>query len=244
MDEDSIKKSQDQNKLAIKKINNGFIDEASIHFWDSLMYIEEIKDDKKKFKELGEIATLFAMMGFYDLSLLASQGAIELGEKLNDLHQHTENLITYGQVNLCLGNIFEAENSFKKSLTISLNNKDYGNAASTTTNLALIAKKQDKKNKAIELLKKSLKHLEKETFPDTEIKTRITLIILLVEEQHEPEQIIEIAIGLFSRFSKKLHNNQINSILVPLKKTIEDYLQNHPELNPKEWTEKNFPWIY
>jgi tetratricopeptide (TPR) repeat protein len=141
---------------------------------------------------------------------------------------------------LNLGRTEEAVGIQKRALKISLDNGDYANAASASTNLALIVGRQGRMDEAINLLKSSLAYLEKKPHPNTEIITRLALIQALGAEQREPELAVNVARELFKRFSDKLRPDQRNAVTGPLKNII----RRHPELEPEEWKRENSPWGY
>ena len=79
--------------------------------------------------------------------------AIALDKKLGEPRQLAEDIVTLGNANINLGKVDEAAENYRDALQLCLDNGDYDNAASASTNLAGIIANQDKMPEAITLLR-------------------------------------------------------------------------------------------
>ena len=140
-----------------------------------------------------------------------------------------------------LGVAEEASRAYRSALAIGLEQRHFANAASASTNLAVLLANSGQLDQAIELLKNSLEYLEKESFPDTEMNTRSALIQLLSATKREPLFAIETARALFSRFR---NTRQAEATIPALERIIARHLQRHPELDEQAWKAQQFPTIF
>src|SRR5450759_404862 len=164
MDEEKINKGRNEVNAGLSLIQQGQKEDAGRHFMEALDCYESIQDPHQKRDELAVIAVMFTKIGIYDLSLMAIQDAIELDKQLNDQHLLAEDMITLGNINQSLGNLQKAEASQREALKISLKYKYYDDAASASTNLAIILWNQDRMDEAVKLLKNSLEYLINKPF--------------------------------------------------------------------------------
>lgn len=243
MDEAAIKHSEQQANAGLNALKQGRRDEARLCFGRALEHLEGVKDQARKRREVGIMALLFSGARFNDLALMAAEDAVEMDEESGNRSHLAEDLLTRGSAHESLGDAAAAEQDFQRSLQICLEDGSYANAASASTNLAGCVWNRGQKGEAVMLLKKSLRYLEQEAFPDTEINTRIALIQMLDAEQQEPELAIETARTLMQRFSKQLRKEQADVALGALRPIVQRYLQAHPEINGRAWKARTFPGV-
>ncbi len=229
--QEAFKVLKDNRTLALK-----LLDEAFEHYL-------AIIDDAEKRKNLGKYTVTLDQIGFYDLALEVAIEAIELDKKLNDEQHLAEDIMACGNANLHLNNEDLALKYYKQALEMSLKSGHLNNAASATTNMALIIGNQGNMKEAVDLLYKSLTYLSKMPFPRTEIITRIALSEALEEEKETPEVIFSVARPIVNLINE-MHPAQLNQLRITLDDTIRRYLQSHPNESLGEVKEKYLPGIF
>jgi tetratricopeptide (TPR) repeat protein len=217
---------------------------ASQHFMNALDISASIQDQRLKQQQLSMLSIICSTNGFFDIALMAVQDALDIDTALNDNKSLVSDYLTLGNVNSSLGKPQEAENIYRKALKIALDNHIYTDAASASTNIAMIVGNQNKLAEANTLLNNSLEYLKKAPFPETELITRFTLIQILGLLKKDPEKIIENAKIVYSKYATLLIPEMKNNINKYLKKAIDQYLQDHPELNTLTWKQQEFPWLF
>ena len=206
-------------------------------------HYEAIEDDTERRKELGTFTLLLDRLGFPDLALIAAQDAVELDEKLGDRRHLAEDIVACGNAQLHLGNTQEALSLYRQALDICVANGDLDNAASASTNIALIIGHQGQMDKAISMMYQSLNYLTRQSNPATEIITRIALTQALESEEKPPEDIFSVASPV-TRFANKLRPDQWDGLRGPLEQTVARYVQRHPNSNPLSVKRDYLPGIF
>jgi len=138
----------------------------------------------------------------------------------------------------------EAVRNYREALQLCLENGDFDNAASASTNLAGIIANQDKMPEAITLLRNSLGYLQKKAHPDTEKITRLTLVQALGLQKESPEELIDVAEKLLNRFGHELAPDHIKVIAPYIDKAVNQYLQANSQIDPQAWKAAHFPRLY
>jgi tetratricopeptide (TPR) repeat protein len=233
-DEENVQKSLSESNIALRLVREGRLN-AGVHFWRALVILDELTDLHKKRNYIMEIAMRFSGLKFYDLALFAIQSAIEIDESLQDKKSLTNDMIAYGNINMNLGNIQVATETYQQIIDICLKNNMFANAASASTNLAQILAQDGNMVKASTLLEQSLEYLEKEPFPNTEITTRLVLINILYIRKVDPDKIIDNAEVLFNCYSDKIPQHTKQMVAMALENAFEQYLMEHPELEAQSW---------
>ena len=158
-DDKLIEKVEDEIRAGIDAMGKSN-DEARYHYQRALSYLEDIEDEERRRQELGVTALTLVRSGFPDLAAPAAREAIVLDEKAGDLRHLGEDLIAYGIAEMGLGQLGDAAQYFKRALEVCEGNGDYDNAASASTNLAiLIGQDEHRLREAIKLLRNSLSYL-------------------------------------------------------------------------------------
>lgn len=206
-------------------------DEAVVHFNTALDHYEAIQDDAERCTELGTFALLLDQAGFPDLALIASQEAVELDEQLGNLRHMAEDMVTCGNAQLHMGNTDEALSLYRQALDVCVANGDLDNAASASTNIAVIIGNQGEMDEAIRMMYQSLDYLNRQPLPATEIVTRIALTQALEMERRPPEDIFAVASPV-AQHAIQLRQDQWDGLRGPLEQTVQRYVQLHPETNP------------
>jgi len=230
MESQSAKRGQDAANAGIEALKQNRRDEAGMHFNRALDHYEEIEDMAERRSELGTFALLLDRVGFPDLALMTAQEAVELDKQLGDQRHLAEDIVTCGNAELHMGNTDDALSHYSRALDVCVANGDLDNAASTSTNIALIIGNRGEMNKAIRMMYESLDYLAQQPNPATEIITRIALSQALEAEGRPPEDIFAVARPIV-RFADKLRPDQWDGLRGPLEDTVQRYVQLHPEAN-------------
>jgi len=233
MGSQAAKNGQKAANAGIDALRQNKRDQAALHFRDALDSYEEIENDAERRTELGAFALLLDQTGFPDLSLIAARQAVDLSVKLGDKRRQAEDIVTCGNAQLHLGNTKEAVGLYREALDICLANGDLDNAASASTNIAIIVGNQGDMKEAVKLMYKSLDYLAKKEHPATEITTRLALTQALEMEGHPPEEIFDVARPI-ARFANNLRDDQWVNLRGPLEQSIQRYVAKHPQAKPAE----------
>jgi tetratricopeptide (TPR) repeat protein len=231
----------------IEAVRRSRTDVAAVHFDNALSQAQNIKEDRVRRDEMASLAALFDQAGFYDLGSSAAEDSIELDRTLGLEGLAAQDLLELGNAHIGMENTAKAEQCFRDALAIFLEQKEFANAASATTNIAGIAANYGDMAKAVELLKQSLGHLEKESFDDTEIQTRIGLLQALELTKGDVKVAIENAKTLCSRFFNLMPEVQKSVVRSFVEQAVERYLLSQPDITPKRWKmwkAKTFPVLY
>ena len=213
------------------------------HFQRALDGLEGVADLESRRDEFANMAMLFCQLDVPDLGLLAAREAVAIDEQLNDRSLFAQDTHLCGVAMHRLGSLAGAEQAYRDARQIFIDDKDWANAASATTNLAILVGQEDIKQK-IELLEESLVYLGRYELPDTEITTRIALIQALVVDNRPSERVFEVATGLLERFLNRLRPDQRQNSIGPLEQAIDRYLAKHPDVDPVVWKARSFPMLY
>jgi len=244
MDDKVVAQSKAEVEKGVEALKQGDKDTASNHFWNALDCLGDLQDDRVRRDELGPLALHYVNLGLFDLAVMGAREAIALDKKLGEPRQLAEDIVTLGNANMNLGKVDKAAENYRDALQLCLDNGDYDNAASASTNLAGIIANQDKMPEAIALLRNSLDYLKKKAFPSTEKITRITLIQALDLEKENPEELIDVAEKLLERFGDEIPPEQINIIAPHVDSAVHQYLQANPDIDPQKWKAEHFPRLY
>jgi len=237
-------------KLGREAANNGIEalkqkqrDKAAMHFNTALDHFDTIAEATERRSELGTFALLLDQVGFPDLSLVAAQDAVELDKQLDDRRKLAEDIVTCGNAQLHMGNTDEALALYRQALDICVENGDLDNAASASTNIAVIIGNRGEMDEAIRMMYQSLEYLAQQPHPATEIITRIALTQALESEERPPEDIFRVARPV-ARFANKLRQDQWDGLRGPLEQTVTRYVQRHPGTNPLSVKRENLPGVF
>lgn len=196
---EAIARSQHEVNLGIHALRRGRKDEAGIYFWRALDALDAVDNERQQRDVLSEIAQFFLTAGFEDLALMAVADAMALDAKLGFPAGMIRNRMTHANVHMRLGNHEAAEASYRELIEHCVKHGELANAASASTNLAIILANEGYRKEAIGMLAQSLRWLEQDALPETEIITRITLVQVLEFEESDPARIFDEARALLDR---------------------------------------------
>src|SRR6185295_12637876 len=104
--------------------------------------------------------------------------------------------LSYGNIQNNIGNHAKARDAYQEALDISMQSKKFSNAASCSTNLAMLYFKDHQVVSAMKLLEQSFEFLKKDPFPETEFFTRINWLQIAYYEKQNENSVIEMAKSL------------------------------------------------
>ena len=215
----------------IRALRENRRDRAAMHFNAALDHFEDMEDPESRRGELGPFALMADQVGFPDIALLAAKEAVELSKQLGDVRHLAEDLVTCGNANLHMGNMDEALSYYRRARDMCVENGDFDNAASASTNMAVVVGNSGSMDEAIHMLYQSLDYLAQKSHPQTEVITRIALTQALEAELRPPEDIFAVARPV-AAFAKDLRPDQWDGLRGPLEQTIRRFTQLHPEVDP------------
>jgi len=189
------------------------------------------------------MADLLHGAGFEDLAMMALTDVLAADRQLGDERSLTNDMMTYGNVQVRLGNLGEAEATYRSLIDDTLKKADHANAASASTNLAGLLANDGFLAEARELLENSLRYLEEEAFPDTERNTLLTLIQVLDLAGAEPEAIFQHARSL-EPYAGDLPPQVREMVTRLVDGATGRHLAEHPQPDPQTWKRQQFPWLY
>ena len=230
--DDAISSLRSKNKEAAKKYFRMAVDHA-----------KEVDQLSARRELLVACVGICGRTGILDIALEASLAVIKIDYAINDNSKDLQNdLLDYGNIQMNLGNNVKAIDTFKKALERCIEQKDFANAASCTTNLASILKNNGERKKAFEYLEQSLDHLKKKPFKETEINTLVLWLQLCKEQEVENDRIIKVGEAI-SKYVTYIPPQVINVIKPTLLEAIKKYMKGKPEAELKAYVSNNFVWL-
>ncbi len=203
----------------------------------------DVADRKSRRDKYALLGTLFIRLQAGERALAAARAAVELDEALGDRNLLGQDILMCGTAIGTLGNHEGAVAAYRDARRIFLEDENWANAASATTNIAIIEGQNDI-DAGIEMLEESLGYLARQPFPDTEITTRIALVQALVVAERPPQRVFEVAADLFRKFWDELRPDQRENSVGPLDIAIERHLAAHRVADPAAWKRNKFPEAY
>jgi tetratricopeptide (TPR) repeat protein len=243
MSESHVERSQTELRRAAAALQRGYRDDAGVHAWGALECLDHLQDPQERRNQLSGIAELLLDAGFEDLAMMALTDALAADRQLGDERSLTKDMMTYGNVQVRLGNLGEAEATYRSLIENTLKRADHANAASASTNLAGLLANDGFLAEARELLENSLRYLKAEAFPDTERNTLLTLVQVLDVAGAEPEAILQHARSL-EQYAGDLPPQGREVLTRVVDGAAERHLAEHPGPDPQRWKMQHFPWLY
>jgi tetratricopeptide (TPR) repeat protein len=236
-------RSRDEFRGVIAALECGHRDDAGVHAWRALQVLDHLQDVQERRNHLSEIAEQLLGAGFEDLALMALTDALAADRQLDDERSLTKDMMTYGNVQVRLGNLGEAEATYRSLIDDTLKKADYANAASASTNLAGLLADGGYLAEARQLLESSLHYLKEEAFPDTERNTLLTLIQVLDLAGAEPDAILSTARSLETHAGGL--RPEVREVIARIVDGASDRrFAAHSQPEPQCWKQQQFPWLY
>ncbi len=224
--------------------SNGRLHEAGRYFQKALNEFARVPDPAQRRAVLGPAAQAFESSGHHDLALVAVQDALVLDEQLQDHRHLAEDLLTQGNIQMQLGRVADAEVSYERALASSLAHRHLDNAASASTNLAILLANSARLPLAIARLQESLAYLEEQPHLPTEIHTRLALIQAVDAAEADAAIAVDAARGLFTRPAAPVDAPQWQAVEEAFKRCLGRYLAEHRELDAAAWKAETFPRLF
>lgn len=224
--------------------SNGRLNEAGRYFRKALNEFSRMPDPAQRRAVLGPAALAFESSGHHDLALAAVQDALVLDEQLQDHRHLAEDLLTQGNIQMQLGRVDDAEVSYERALARSLEHGHLDNAASASTNLAILLANSGRLPQAISQLQESLAYLLEQPHLLTEIHTRLALIQAVDAAQADAAIAVEAARGLFGRPPAPVDAPQWQAVEEAFERSLGRYLAEHAELDAPVWKAETFPQLF
>ena len=243
-DKKIVAQSRAEVEKGVESLQQGNMDSASNHFWNALDCLGDIQDERMRRDELGPLALYFLNLGLYDLAIMASSEAITLDKKLGEPRQLAEDIVTHGNANMSLGNMDEAMKYYREALQLCLDNGDFDNAASASTNMATLFAEQGNYQESITLLRNSLDYVKKMPHPNTEKNTYLTLIQVLDLAKGDPNELLDAAKKLLEKYAHEIPQEHLNAITPHIDRAVQQYLKVNADVDPEKWKSEYLPQLY
>jgi len=224
--------------------SNGRLNEAGRYFRKALNEFARMADPAQRRAVLGPAAQAFESSGHHDLALAAVQDALVLDEQLQDHRHLAEDLLTQGNIQMQLGRVADAEVSYERALASSLEHGHLDNAASASTNLAILRANSERLPQAIAQLQESLVYLQEQPHLPTEIHTRLALIQAVDAAHADAAIAVDAARGLFARPAAPVDAPQWQAVDAAFQRCLGRYLAEHVELDAVAWKAETFPQLF
>jgi tetratricopeptide (TPR) repeat protein len=219
--------------------------EAGELFFASLQLIEAKPAGPTRSRLLGAAADTYSSAGHPDLGLMAVQVLLESAERRKDPASHCADLLTLANSWSRLGRESASYAVNEMALDHAIAHHGFADAASASTNLALRDANGGNLEKALERLQRSLGYLAKDSFPDTDAITRLTLLQVANAMEVDPTFALEASKDLFSRLAKHVGPQRWNSGPADaFHGLVARYLAKHPTLDADAWKRTNFPVVF
>ena len=218
--------------------------EAGQRFLRAIEYLETWKDGPDRSQQLGFAADLCSRAGHPDLALMALQGLLESHERRSAPVRHCADLLTLANSWSGLGRPAASAAVNATALAHALEHGRFADAASASTNLAMNDANSGRLPEALERLQASLEFLAKDSNPDTDAITRLSLLQVVDAVQADPAIALDAAADLFTRLEQHVGADRWKSASPAFHRLVDRYLASHPELDAESWKRKTYPLAF
>lgn len=222
---------------------SGRRDLAGVHAMTALESFSKIADKQRRREELRPLAVLFQRGGVEDLALVVLSRLVVIEQALENHQGVTSALLDIGNIYTGMENYDDARSYAERALDVALENGNFADAASASTNVASVFARRGDYESALPRLRRSLELLRKAENPHSEFITRALLIELLDKVGSNTDEAFAVARPLFGRLSS--FAVQIQSQLVEMLERIAD---RHPAVSDHtdliEWKAKALPELW
>jgi tetratricopeptide (TPR) repeat protein len=210
----------------------------------ALEAIERHPDAAARARELGLLADLCSEAGHPDLALMALHGALESGERDDRPERYCADLLTLANSWQRLERPAAAASVNAAALSYAVQHGRFADAASASTNLAIIAANEGRLPDALPRLQQSLEFLGRDSQPDTDAITRLALIQVVDALQADPGIALDAAGDLFTRLEPHVGAARWTPIAPAFQRLVARYTAAHPELDADAWKRERFPLVF
>jgi tetratricopeptide (TPR) repeat protein len=214
------------------------------HLSRALYLIEDLEDRRERRDQYRVSARLLVQADCPELAEKAILAAIDLDRQLDDVAALVNDQLDYGNALGRLDRVREAADVYQQCLDLSLRHGWYASAASASTNLGAIHVDDGAIDRGRAAFLESLDYLARESHPDTEMRTRLNLLMLYEHLGAAPEESFAIARGALDRLGAEL-SGRLGHFRRPLEDLLARALARHFEAHPTTerdaWLLQHFP---
>jgi hypothetical protein len=217
---------------------------AGQHLLMALELIESWPDGPERSEQLRCTANRCIRAGHPDLALMAIQGLLESREHMCKPAQHCADLFSLAKCWNMLGRPAAATAVNEAALAHALERRQYGSAASASTNLAMNDLDEGRMQPSLRRLQASLEFLTKDPNPDTDAITRMVLLRVVDEMQTDPAIALDAAVDLFTRLQPHFGPERWKFAEPAFHRLVDRYISARPELDAVAWKRETFPLVF
>jgi hypothetical protein len=250
--DDSSETAQSLLGQAIEHTQARCFGEAGQRFLEALERMEAWPDGPQRTEQLGVAADLCFRAGHPDLALMALQDMLESRQHLGNPGRHCADLLTLANSWNGLGRPDSSAAVNEAALAYALDQERYADAASASTNLAILDANAGRLPAALGRLQESLGFLAKESNPDTDAITRLVLLQVVdgilgdpaIESKPDPEVALDASADLFTRLVRYVGPDRWNTAAPAFHRLVDQYVAAHPDLDAEAWKRSTFPLVF
>lgn len=218
---------------------------ASGHLFEAVGIAKRGSTAAVRRDELLGVAMLCHRAGFDDLHLIALVAAIAELEVGGEIETAEARMFDVAGVFGRLGNFDDMQSWNQRALDESLAHGHHAHAASASTNLATIAAGRGELERATELARASLSHLEHAPLPYTEAVTRSLLVRIAAQQQWPADEALALARPLFGVLRDVPVSDELRAdVTAALDDIARRHLAAHPELDGAVWKRDQLPALW
>jgi tetratricopeptide (TPR) repeat protein len=217
--------------------------EAGQLFLQALEQVESWPDGAERSHMLGTTADRCSLAGHPDIALMAL-GALLESSNAGQSQRYTADLLTLANSWNRLGRLNASARVNELALGCALERDQSADAASASTNLAMLDANEGYLSRALGRLQKSLELLKKESNPHTDAITRFALIWVVDAMEADPEIALTPAAALFTGLLEYVDDQRWGAVAPAFQRLVDRYLAAHPELNSEDWKREKFPRVF
>jgi hypothetical protein len=228
----------------MERTRAGHFGEAGRCFLQVLELIDTWPDGPERSTQLSVLGDLCAGAGHPDLALMAVQGLVESPDRRRHPAQHCADLLTLANSWAGLGRTAAAAAVNGAVLALALEHQRYADAASASTNLAILDANAGRLPQSLERLQASLAWLAKDSNPDTDAITRLSLVQVVDAMHADPAIALDASVDLFTRLERHVGPQRWQAAAPAFHRLIERYVAAHPGLDGETWKRNTFPLVF
>jgi hypothetical protein len=233
-DAETVERARDLTSEAMDALAAGDERRASVSLARAVSRLEGVERPEVRWAELGPLGALLVWTGFSDLGLNVVWTVIQLDYELHRLERLVDDLVMYGLALYSVGDA-KAKDAFTEAHDLAVGNERYADAASASTNLAVVFLNDGDPQSAEALLHRSLRHLAHEPFPETEIYTRLNMLEVWEALGEPAERRLQLARETVEHLGPDLDPERRTAIAEVLQRIVEQARVERLELAELTW---------